>query len=164
MNWLRKTLFDTENVEEPKFDAKKVRKVFNAMAFVEIENRKDERSWFAADPDLFYPATIKRIKEVLNKDVYPIELADPATRPEIDMRAAGRLIFTDAKNVSAKGWENALKPKGAFEQSKHAEDLVMRAFALDVARRWFTQALHVQAGGDRTPMGLHILDTEVYLY
>lgn len=164
MEWFKNILPDSKDPAASQIDAKESRKAFDVIALVEVENRKDERNWFSADPDVFYPATIKRIKEVLHQDIYPVELADPATRPEIDMRAAGRLILNDAKNVAAEGWSNALRSKNAFEQSGYAQDLAARAFALDVARRWFTQALHVQIGGDRTPMGLHILSTEIYLY
>ena len=42
------------------------------------------------------------------------------------------------------------------------EKRVQRSWALDLVRRWYTQALHVACGGDGVGIGLHWLDEEEY--
>lgn len=175
MDWFRKNIFSDKKIpdkindsaERKQPEQKKVKQKqsgYNAKSLTVPENRPKDanRSWFAVDPGDFYPATISRIQEVLVADVYPEELDDPATNYRIDSRSAGKIILNDAKRVSAESWRNALRPRSSFNDRKDAQVLAMRTFALDVARRWFTQALHVQVGGDGTPMGLHILENKPY--
>lgn len=174
MDWLKKLFSDAEvsvetddHLERKKPERKQIehkQSKYDAKSLTTDEDRPKDanRSWFAVDPDVIYPVTISRIQEVLAADVYPEELSDPATDPRIDSRSAGKIILNDAKRVSEEEWDNALKHRQSFDGIKDIRKIELRAFALDVARRWFTQALHVQVGGDRTPMGLHILENKRY--
>lgn len=158
MDWL-KNLFSDKADTRPEYRQTE----FDAKSLATIEDRpKDEYTWYAVDPGIIYPATIERIVTVLTFNVYPEELNDPATHPQIDSRAAGRIILNAAAEIPAKGWTDALKPRDTFDNLKDAEAVKVRAAALDIARRWFTQALHVQEGGDGTPLGIHILENKPY--
>ena len=130
---------------------------YDILSLVKIEKRDDPdgRTWYAVDPDIVYPATIKRIQAVLKSSEIPQELVDPASPIEVDPRGVARLYLSDASRVPADAWKLALIPRGEFDQDSPA--LGDRAFALEVARRWFTQALHVQTGGNGSGMGIHIL-------
>ena len=114
------------------------------------ERGDDSYSWFSAEPGKIYPATIARIKEVLESGELPAELVDYNAPAEVDPRAAARLHLGEAKGVKPAAWESALTGKPGDPA---------RAEALEVARRWFTQALHVAVN---KPLGLHILNDPAY--
>ncbi len=135
---------------------------YDILSLVSIEERDDPERvvWYGVDPDIIYPATVKRIREVLASGEIPQELVDPSSPLEVDPRGVARLYLSDASRVPADAWQLALTPRGEFDEESPA--LSDRAFALEVARRWFTQALHVMAGGNGTGMGIHILKDERY--
>jgi hypothetical protein len=123
---------------------------FDALGLAQPEPRGDDREWYAVDPGVIYPAAIERIRQVLATGETPDELTQYDCPPEVDPRSAGRLIVMDAQQVQVEAWGWALIPKGNLMP----EQWPARAFALEVARRWFTQALHCAV---RKPLGLHIL-------
>lgn len=121
---------------------------------VDPENRDagDDRTWFRCDPAVVYPEVIERIQEVIKSGELPQELVDNASPAEIDPRGVARMYLSRAKAVDAAGWKYALQAREKFTDP---EKILLRAEALEIARLWFTQALHVQVGGNGTPLGVH---------
>ena len=71
---------------------------------------------------------------------------------------AGAMMYVrDSKQVNPNAWGWALKPRKSFTK---AEQIGARALALELARRWFTRALHMQMKGE--PIGLAISKNEDY--
>ena len=88
-----------------------------------------------ADPADLYPQTIAHIRQRLAANSAP----DGALKQEWDA----------ALQIPQAAWEVALLPKGQVNESAHA----LRAAALEIARRWFTEVLHQAVGG---PVALRI--------
>ena len=134
---------------------------FDALKMVVLEKRAKEkdRKWFEADPAKIYPATVKRIKQVIKGGILPEELLDysPDRDPMVSPGAGAMMYVRDAKQINANAWIWALKPRSGFTK---AEQIGARALALEIARRWFTRALHMQLKGE--PLGLHITKNEDY--
>lgn len=100
----------------------------------------DGRPWCVADPDQVYPATIAHIRAVL------AGLAQPG--PTVAQYVAR------ARQLPPEAWDLALAPRERFEPDD-ARALAIRGEALEVARQWFTEALHVSVGYG--PMALKLL-------
>jgi len=96
---------------------------------------------FEADPDTIYPATIAHIRAQLQIEGW--------AAPE-----HLRTHFEVAKGIADDVWEMALAAKTDVQPAHHAS----RAEALEVARRWFTAALHVSIGN--APMNFRITKNE----
>lgn len=112
---------------------------------------------YEVDPATVYPATIARIQAVLESGELPQELIDTAPiDPRIAPAQGAQLLINEALKVKHEGWTNALLPRQQFTKKSEIE---ARALALEVARRWFTRALHLAAG---QPVGLQILKDETY--
>ncbi len=131
--------------------------MFDAILLTAREERGDEYETFAVQPGEMYPATIKRILAVLDGSEFPHELVENHAPVDVDPRGVARLYLADARSVPAQAWGWALK---ARKKITDMGEIQARALALEVARRWFTQALHVQCEG--RPMRLHILKDEAY--
>ncbi len=134
---------------------------FDALKIVVSVERKKEkdRRWFEADPAKMYPATITRIKQVIKQGILPSELLDYSSDrdPMVSPGAGAMMYVRDAKQVNANAWTWALKPRSGFTK---AEQIGVRALALEIARRWFTRALHMQMEGKA--IGLVITKNEDY--
>ena len=140
---------------------------FDAKSIVKPEDRQiPERStggerpgfeytWFTCVPEIIYPAVIARIREVLKSGEFPNELVDLNSPAESDPRGVARTYLAQAKELPSEAWKWALQEHDRFYKNYLSTEIAMRRQALDIARRWFTQALHVQHGGDGTPMGVH---------
>lgn len=108
-------------------------------------------------PADLYPATVARIQEALADGGVPEELIDPAPiDPRIAPAQAAQAYMSQAAAIPADGWRLALLPRS--EVTKQA-NINLRAQALELARRWYTRALHMAVGA---PLGLHILLDEDY--
>lgn len=118
-----------------------------------------ERPWFTCDPEKIFPAVIARITQVLEDGEFPQELVDNNSQSEIDPRGVARQYLARAKKINPEAWQWALQDRGIFYKQ---EPIKERAAALDLARLWFTQALHVQVGGDGTPLGIHWLNRPAF--
>lgn len=130
--------------------------MYEIMSMVEQEKRADPaQAWFAVHPAVVYPKTIERIQEVLANGGLPQELVENHAPEEVDPRGVARLYLSDARKVPAEGWGLALRDRSEFNYQDDPEKLDARAQALEVARRWFTQALHT--ANDGKPIGVHIL-------
>ncbi len=134
---------------------------FDVMEMVVLVKRDKEkdRKWFEADPDEIYPKTIKRIKQVIKEGILPEELLDysPDRDPMVSPGAGAMMYVSDAKQVFPGAWIQALKPRSGFTKAKQ---IGVRALALEIARRWFTRALHMQMNGEA--IGLVITKNEDY--
>lgn len=121
---------------------------YNAAALAEREKQSgDNRLWYIVNPHEIYPATIERIQEVLQTGQAP-ELVDPTSTAPNGVES---LYIQEARSIPESAWRWALEDRGNFTDPK---TIALRAQALDLARRWYTQALHVQVAGQS--MGLHI--------
>ena len=129
--------------------SKKPKSGYRIQAYAMPENRpvEPDRQWFAFDPVEIYPATIQRIQQVLQTGEYPTELIQPGDNPT----SVAEFYLSEARGIDPDAWQYALTPR-----SQLADEFVLqsRARALELARRWFTQALHVLVGA---PIGIHIL-------
>jgi hypothetical protein len=137
--------------------------LFDAKSLVKIEERpRPGHVWFACDPGIIYPAVIARIREVLKSGEFPNELVDLNTPPEADPRGVARTYLTIARTIQPEAFKWALQEHDRFYSNYTDIEIVRRAQALELARLWFTQALHVQAGGDGTPIGVHWINVPAF--
>lgn len=133
---------------------------FDAKLLTKPEKRPGSGySWFECNPEIIYPQVIARILEVLKSGEFPNELVDNNSDFDVDPRSVARLYLSDARKIPAEAWKYALQPRDKFQDQ---EKIIMRAEALHLARLWFTQALHVQIGGNGTPMGVHWTDAPAF--
>ncbi len=133
------------------FDAKKMTKF--------LRSDKDKREWYEVVPSKIYPATVERIKQVMKEGVLPKELLDHSLdRDPMVAPGTGAMMYVrDARQVNVSAWEWALQPRSDFTK---AEQIGARALALEIARRWFTRALHMQMKSE--PIGIVITKDENY--
>lgn len=129
--------------------SRKARPAYRIHAYAVPENRPADpgRQWFAFDPAEIYPATLQRIQHVLQTGEYPSELIQRGDNPT----GVAEAYLSEARAIDPDAWQVALVPRS--EVSDEAV-LQTRARLLDLARRWFTQAIHVLVGA---PIGIHIL-------
>ena len=114
--------------------------VFEIAVRVDPTNEGFENR-FDIDPAKMYPATIAHIVGVLEKQAMP----DGALQQEYPKAAA----------LPAAAWEAALVSKDECTP----EEIGVRAEALQIARRWFTEMLHRAVGGSLNP---HFTKDEKY--
>lgn len=112
---------------------------------------------FEIAPADLYPATVGRIQEAIAGGELPAELIDhnPAD-PRIAPAQGAMQYMAEAQAIPNRAWSLADVPR---DQITKQADVALRAQALEMARRWFTRALQLAAGG---PIGLHILKDEDY--
>lgn len=118
------------------------------------EEREDEMSWFAFDPAKVYPATVARIKQVIDEELLPGDITEllGSTHPEVSIDEAAKTYLRKAKQLPPEAFELALTPR---EDVTSAKDIEMRALTLELARLWFTRALKAHT---KEPVGVHILN------
>jgi len=128
------------------------------LKYAKVEKRPADRvyKWYAFEPGVIYPATVKRIREVIDSGEIPEELIDNRAMPGVDPRSVAMAYASQAKQLPNAFWEYALQDRGDFEDPIV---IAIRAEALTLARRWFTQALSVAVG---QAVGVHILKDERY--
>lgn len=116
-------------------------------------------TWYEVKPAKVYPATVKRILEVMKEGILPKELLDysPSRDPMVSPGAGAMMYVRDARQINPEAWGWALKPREEFTK---AEEIGSRALALELARRWFTRALHMTMEGE--PIGIRITEDEKY--
>lgn len=131
--------------------------MFDALMLTTREERGDGYETYAVLPSVMYPATIERILSLLDGGELPQELVENHAAVEVDPRGVARLYLADARAIPAQAWKWALQKR---EQFTAGGEIQARAMALEVARRWFTQALHVQRAGKA--IRVHILRDEAY--
>jgi hypothetical protein len=126
---------------------------------------------FIIDPDVMYPAMIEEILEVIESGDYrtAVEMmgdkavADLPEDSPPQVKAAVRSWATDrspivrmylpkAMTLPKDAWEAALAPASDAMASEQRE---ARAEALELARMWFTELLHVSI--EYKPMSIQIL-------
>ncbi len=131
---------------------KKKPKAENPLSkLAEPEKRADETyKWFAVEPAVIYPRTIARIQECLKTGELPQELVQPAVDVGPDPRSVAFDYLSRARAIPYEAWAFATVSKERTPLDKQK----MRAEALNIARLWYTQALHV--ANDMQPIGLHI--------
>ncbi len=125
---------------------------YDVMQYAAPEDRSDERAWFSFTPDQIYPYTLRRIIAV-RLGAAPDELIDPASAVPNGVALS---YLAMAKEISEQALYAAMVPKSDCRPWVIDE----RAKALNLARLWFTQALHVRMHG--TPIGVHILKDDAY--
>lgn len=119
------------------------------------------RTWYNVDPDVMYPAVIQYLAAnqpaliELNKkpdaDLVTLALSgDKAAHFVLKARQTVGLL----NQVSAEDWDLAMQPK---QDDTKFLDGDRRAAALEVARLFFTEALHQATAG---AIGVHILKAE----
>ncbi len=116
----------------------------NVFEYAVPEKREGaDREWYAIEPGKMYPAMIAEIQDVL------------ATGRAVPASLA--LHRNEAQALPEFAWGLALKPRSEFNGPEPAvtDLLKLRAEALNVARRWFTEMLHTAIG--YKPMCVHIL-------
>lgn len=107
-----------------------------AQRIAEPEERPDdEYTWWAVTPSRMYPATLRVIEYCLKTQQIP---------------AGQGQYYAEAQRLPAEAWRWAR----VHRDQVPAEHLPTRAAALDLARRWFIEALHQETGA---PIGVHIL-------
>jgi hypothetical protein len=130
--------------------------MYDIMSLVTREERPGQGiAWYAVSPEEAYPATIARIREVLVSGEIPQELVEDYAALDVDPRGVARQYLGEARAVPEAGWKLALQERQGFDDTRQEMELAARRQALETARRWFTQALHVATGG--AAMGVHIL-------
>lgn len=126
------------------------------------EHPKDTSvEWYSLAPDDIYPATISRIVDCIDRgERFPDELID---RDSIEPDGVAAALMIEAQAVAPPAWDWALRPLSEWADPESTKALewhrAERAKALECARRWFTQALHVKVG---KPVGIKILKDERY--
>lgn len=117
-----------------------------------------DHKWYAFDPAVIYPATIQRIKEVVASRDSPIpeELIDNQAPPGVEPRSVAVAYVNTARLFPLEAWDWALQDRDLVYDPKQ---IALRAEALTLARRWFTQALHCAVG---SAVGVHILKDDYY--
>lgn len=116
---------------------------------------RHEGGKWVLDPEKFYPAMIKHIRESLEHEDLPAELVDRNPRPEIDPMMAARRYRNWAVRIPTQAWEDA---ECSFAEVVEHGDLVRvarRAEVLECARLWFTRALKNTA---KDPIYIRILN------
>lgn len=127
--------------------------MLDPLSLVNKEERADDgRTWYTCNPEIIYPAVIARIQEIISSGELPDELVDHKGNVEIDPRGIARTYASRAKALPLQSWDYALQ---ARDKIQDAQVLAIRAEALNLARLWFTQALHVSVGGNGTALGMH---------
>lgn len=128
---------------------------FDPLQIASVEDRPDlpELNTYAVAASELYPPTIARIGEVLEAGGIPQELVDPDPPIGVSREQGALRLLSNARRVPAGAWEDALVSR---DEVNGAERLEARAQALEVARHWFTRALHMSTGGGG--LNLHILN------
>lgn len=137
-------------------------KTYDILTLVEREERANDQGyqWYTIDPDVVYPATVVRMRAAIDGgEIAPAELVDPRTPPEIDPRGVARRYMAEAKGLPEDAWGVVLMTREQAFEHLDGERRKLRVKALDLARRWITQALHVAAG---VSIGIHVLKDERY--
>jgi hypothetical protein len=137
------------------------------------------------EPANLYPSTIRRIVAVLAQGQFPDELIDPTPvtitssqglreriremvgrgqRVDIDVMlsdpaVSARHYLAQARAVDPRAWDWALQDRRRWPRDPQHAEVMMRARALEVARLWFTHALH---NAIEEPVMLHILKDDFY--
>jgi len=129
--------------------SRKTRPAYRIRAYAVPESRPADpsRQWFAFDPAEIYPATLQRIQGVLQTGEYPSELIQPGDHPT----SVAEFYLSEARLIDPDAWQYALTPRCQLADETMLQS---RARLLELARRWFTQALHVAVDA---PVGIHIL-------
>lgn len=124
-----------------------------------LDRTDGDVTWFEVKPAKIFPATVKRILQVIEEGILPKELLDysPQRDPMVSPGAGAMMYVRDAKQINPEAWGWALKSRKEFTK---AEEIGARALALELARRWFTRALHMTMKGG--PIGLRITADEKY--
>jgi hypothetical protein len=130
MRWIRKLLSDITG----KYDV---------MAYARREKREEDLGceWYAFLPSEIYPATLARIYQARNEDEAPEELIDPKSPLP---KGIAEYYQNRARSFSDEAFELNTEEREAL---------------LELARLWFTQALHVRV---ERPIGVHILKDDAY--
>lgn len=115
-----------------------------------------EHSWYAFEPSQIYPATIRRMQEAALSDSLPLELVETSEKGPNDGVAKAYLAQVKAL-ASANTLEHGFIEHGVYASG--TLEYVNRIVTLELARLWFTQALHVRIGG---PIGVKILNDKRY--
>src|SRR3989337_2387695 len=120
-------------------DLFKKRPKFFVLKYARVEKRPADKiyRWYAFEPHVIYPATVKRIREVLASGEIPEELVDNQAMPGVDPRSVAMAYASSAKQIPGSAWGDALVDRGDFEDPLQ---IALRADALTLARRWVTQA------------------------
>jgi len=127
------------------------------LKYCQVEKRNDPAyKWYAFDPAVIYPETILRILAVIESGEIPEELVDNQAAPGVDPRSVAFAYANAAKELPAEGWHYALTDRDQFIDP---QQITVRANALTLARRWFTQALHCAVG---QAVGVHIYKDDKY--
>lgn len=101
-----------------------------------------ETDWYLVKPSEIYPATVARIVEAIQTpEVVPAELIDNSPTCLLPDGVA-RSYLTQAMMLPARAWDLTLLPVGLVPD----EDRKPRAQALELARHWFTEAIHNKIG------------------
>ena len=117
---------------------------FNVMDYAKPTEADpgSDRITFIVDPNEMYPAMIAFLKERLDQ---------PAPTGYF------RVLFAILTNIPDEIFAAALKP---LDELDNEEARVLRASVLEVARKAFTEMLHLAIG--QQPMHLRILKNETY--
>lgn len=100
--------------------------IFNIVTEDTQRNQREkERNWFIANPAELYPAAIAHIQDRLAAG----DPGDGIIRSQ---------YYPAAAVLPPRAWELALTPRAEVS----AKDIELRAQALEIARRWFTELLH----------------------
>jgi hypothetical protein len=127
------------------------------LRYAKPEKRNDPQyKWYAFEPNVIYPVTVKRIQEVVASREIPGELVDSKPTPGVDPYSVAINYANWAKALPDDAWTFALKTRDSFILP---QEITLRAEALNLARLWFTQALSVAVG---EAVGVHILNDERY--
>lgn len=122
---------------------------FDPFVYAAKEIREDDdREWYYLERSIVYPATVARIGEVITKPEMASELVD---HKSANPYGPAMSLEGEARAMGVGNLELALLPKSNCPPDAAAT----RVKALDLVRRWYTQALHVACGGDGTGIGLH---------
>lgn len=138
----------------------------DAQAAAEAAAGTNFRTWYDIDPDLMYPAVIQYLGDSqqelieLNKqsEAQLVTLA-------LDGNKAAHFVLKARQTISLlhqvgiEDWYLAICPRSDFEDGTGAANASAqrRGIALEVARLFFTEALHQATKG---PIGVHILKAE----
>lgn len=131
---------------------------FDVLAYATPYNHptSNEHSWYAFEPSAIYPVTIRRMQEAALSDSPPVELVETSEKGPNDGVARAYLAQVQAL-ASANALDRGLEEHGVYAEG--TLEYVHRIQTLELARLWFTQALHVRIGG---PIGVKILNDKRY--
>jgi len=106
----------------------------------------DPRCAYAVDPEAMYLAMADHIQAGLASGAWSRD----------DHRAG---YIAQATALPAEAWDLMLQP---YDEVQHAENRVLRATAMRIARKWFQELLHEAIGGDGVFLSLRILRNPAY--